>query len=508
MKYTIEDTTLTSLGDAVRSVTGSTSAYTPLEMASAIYSIQAEGGNKVALTWNQCPELPRNFVNNVTYDSTDTTTSQIATYAPGTAVTSNCKPIGETIGEKTFYNGVPGVGEEFITGDIFGTVTPLDQLRWINATDAVNVRDLGGWACDGGTVKYGLVFRGGAPTSNDRSVLVEECGIRHDLNLTPYSESPYDESPLGSDIWFTRTDVINWYTAEINDGWKTNIQCVFDAVAHNEPVYLHCTAGADRTATIICVLEGLLGMSRSDIDKDYELSCFYTGTSSDTLARRRNEAEWQQLLTQIASFGGDSFRDQCVSFVIALGFTVDDINQYRQAMIDGSPESVSGGYTNLLALAVGNDGEILRDSSGNSLGYADGYYLSGNATVACQNVSYAATDSTHFITGFIPYTVTQAEASTPIYIKGVTIDTSQSHTRMCAYNSYDASTYIDPIKFSAGSSYIGMTELDTGYYKVIPTTNFISTMAKSTAGTDFQYVRFSLSGSGAGVIITVGETIA
>ena len=34
--------------------------------------------------WHQCPEAPRNFVNNVTYDPSDYSTSQIEDYAPAT----------------------------------------------------------------------------------------------------------------------------------------------------------------------------------------------------------------------------------------------------------------------------------------------------------------------------------------------------------------------------------------------------------------------------------------
>lgn len=293
------------------------------------------------VTWHQCPELARKFVEEVTYDPADYSVSSIGDYAPATAVVSNYKPLGKTVGDKTFYNEVPNVETPFVTGDAFGTVKPLDQVRYINTPYAPNVRDLGGWKCDGGTVKYGLLFRGGEVRITDRPVLVEELGIRHDLNLRGAAEATWDVSPLGDDVYFTRAETYNWYTLAKTEVWKINLRCVFDAVTHHEPVYFHCAAGADRTGTLACVLEGLLGMSQSDIDKDYELTCFYFGTATDSEARRRNEAEWQGLINEINGKNGPTFRDKCVTFAAELGFTADEINAYRAAMIDGTPETVT-----------------------------------------------------------------------------------------------------------------------------------------------------------------------
>ena len=148
-------------------------------------------------------------------------------------------------------------------------------------------------------------------------------------------------SPLGRDVWYTRTQQYAWYALTPVATWKIYLRCVIDAVTHREPVYFHCTAGADRTGTLACVLEGILGMSQSDIDKDYELTCFYSGTSSDNAARRRNETDWVGLINAINAVTGDSFRDKCVHFAVGTcGMSMSDINAYRAAMIDGTPETL------------------------------------------------------------------------------------------------------------------------------------------------------------------------
>ena len=337
---------LTAIADAIRAKDGTTGTMTLDQMPEKITALSS----KVAVEWHQCPEAVRNYLANVTYDPSDYSTSQIINYAPTTAVVSNYKPIGETIDGKTYYNAVPNVKTPFATENAAGTLKPLDPLRWIRTQAgaiAWNVRDLGGWNCDGGTVKYGLLFRGGKLTEADRAVLVGELGVQHDLDLRgregggPDDEPEMTTSPLGNDVWYTRTQQYAWYALTPVASWQTYLRCVIDAVTHREPVYFHCTAGADRTGTLACVLEGVLGMSQSDIDKDYELTCFYSGTSNDNEARRRNETDWTGLINAINAVSGDSFRDKCVHFAVGTcGMPIADINAFRAAMTNGTPETL------------------------------------------------------------------------------------------------------------------------------------------------------------------------
>lgn len=312
--------------------------------------IQAIPGVK-SIAWHQCPEAVRNYLANVTYDPNDYSVSQIASYAPAAAVVSNYKPIGQEAGGVTHYNEVPNVLTPFAGNNAAGTLKPLDALRWIktqeNLAVAWNVRDLGGWACDGGTVKYGLLIRGGRITAEDRNVLVGELGVQHEIDLRgmegrdPSDGDVVTESPLGDDVWFTIAQKAAMYALTPVETWQTYLRRVIDAVTHREPVYFHCTAGADRTGTLACVLEGLLGMSQSDIDKDYELTTFYSGSGTDALARRRNETDWTKLINAINAVSGDSFRDKCVHFAVGTcGMTMADINAYRAAMINGTPETL------------------------------------------------------------------------------------------------------------------------------------------------------------------------
>ena len=347
MKKLYEESSVQDIAAAIREKTGGTETYKIAQMGTAIRSIHGAE----TIQWHQCPEAVRNYLTNVTYDSNDYSTSQIASYAPANAVVSNYKPIGRDAGGETHFNEVPNIETPFAGGGKAGTLKPLDFLRWIrtrnNSAEAWNVRDLGGWACDGGTVKYGLLIRGGKLSAADRAVLVGEMGIQHDLDLRGREgggsgdEPEMTESPLGSDVWYTRTQQYAWYALTPVATWQAYFRCVIDAVTHREPVYFHCTAGADRTGTLACVLEGLLGLSQSDIDKDYELTTFYSGSGSDANARRRNEPDWKGLINAINAVSGETFRDKCVHFAVGTcGMTMADINAFRAAMIDGTPETL------------------------------------------------------------------------------------------------------------------------------------------------------------------------
>lgn len=378
-KKLYEEASIQDIANAIREKNGTTTKYKVAEMGAAV---RALSGSE-AVEWHQCPEAVRNYLAAVTYDPSDYSTSQIANYAPADAVVSNYKPLGVTAGSETYYNEIPNVKTPFANSSKAGTLKPLDFLRWIRtreSAEAWNVRDLGGWACDGGTVKYGLLIRGGKLSAADRAVLVGEMGIQHDLDLRGREgggsgdEPDMTESPLGSDVWYTRTQQYAWYALTPVATWQAYFRCVIDAVTHREPVYFHCTAGADRTGTLACMLEGLLGMSQSDIDKDYELTTFYSGSGSDAIARRRNESDWKGLINAINAVSGDTFRDKCVHFAVGTcGISMADINAFRAAMIDGTPETLHWYQTitkNLTGCTISN--------SASQVEYGDSY----TATVA------------------------------------------------------------------------------------------------------------------------------
>lgn len=322
----------------------------PLVANGKVVQVDVDSGSGVEnVEWHQCPEAVRNYLAAVTYDPSDYSTSDIEIYTDGTVLTN---PIGQVAGSETYYNQEPNMKTPYANNSSAGTLKPLDSVRWIKSPER-NVRDLGGWACDGGTIKYGKLFRGGEISASDTdfaNTLHDEIGIRAELELQG-TDVAEDYSVIGSDVDFCcpKDGGAYWAYYDISNtaSMKEAFRFIFDSVMRGRPLYFHCSAGADRTGTIACLIEAMLGVSQSDIDKDYELTSF---NGSDYLRKRCGReyatGQWEygykNLITAITALTvGSTFRDKVINYIASLGFTADEINAFRAAMVNGTPETLT-----------------------------------------------------------------------------------------------------------------------------------------------------------------------
>lgn len=346
--------------DSVRAKTGKTNLLVSSDVAVEVQSISGEV--PVAVEFSQMNPIVTRYMEEIDYDPADYSTSNVMTYSYTETDYTKSHPVGREVtvnvagkvtladrftsytkesfaGTNEIVNAVPNsvvgwwnASNGSITAS--GYIKPTGQVRMIK-TFASNVRDLGGWPCDGGTIRYGKLFRGGALSVDDATVLVEQCGVRHDLDLRGTEAGGITESPLGSSIYYTCPGY-PWYTLN-SESWKFILRTIFDAVAHNEPLIFHCSAGADRTGTVACVVEALLGVSQPDIDKDFELTTFAVHPN----ARRRTDENWRGLIGEINAIqAGETMQERIAFWVNSLGFTWTEINGFRQSMIDGNPSYI------------------------------------------------------------------------------------------------------------------------------------------------------------------------
>ena len=306
-------------------------------------------------------------------------------------------------GNRIIYNCTPGVASKFILTDTSGTIVqagllkPTGTCRMIYLPNVDNVRDIGGWNCDNGTVKYGKLFRGGAlqeSVNNVETVFLTDTGketgldflgIEKELDLRFDSDlNGRTVSTFGKAVDLHHVDM-SWYALDYQ---KTsgNIKAIFDPlfdwVIAEKPTYFHCSAGADRTGIVALLCLALLGVSQSDIDKDYELTSFYTGTSA---LRKRNDVDenyrYGKQINILNSYSGDSFRDKVVNYMLSCGISIEKINAFRVAMIDGTPELLTANaetytITNNLGSEVSQETKVIEGISNVSISNLSGSVVS------------------------------------------------------------------------------------------------------------------------------------
>lgn len=353
----------------------------------------SRGINPQLYTFSQERNEVANFLNNVTYDPADYTTTQINNYVTTTSanwpegITITMKSAGiltvidgytgnliteqVAAGNKTIYNCTPGVISYFTltnsNGAIIqeGYIKPTGTCRMIRMPNVDNIRDLGGWACDGGKIKYGKLFRGGEMygylTEEGKQQALQMMGILKEIDLRFAEDlNGRTESGFGPTVDMLHVDM-TWGSLEFqktSGHIKAILDPLFDYVLADKPTYFHCSAGADRTGVVALLVEGILGVSQSDIDKDYELTCFFTGLGNN--ARSRERTAWTREITYINTFAGTTFQEKIMNLLLASGITLEKINAFREAMIDGSPATLTASLANynitktLTDITVGN----------------------------------------------------------------------------------------------------------------------------------------------------------
>ena len=369
-KKLYEESSVQAIADAIRVKNGSTEKYKIAEMGAAI---KALSGETETYTFSQERAEVSKFLSEVTYNPADYTTSSIPNYV---TTTSSNRPEGVSIqikkagnlvitdgntnntiikavqaGTIKIYNLTPNIISTFFVIDSNnkiiqqGTIKPTGTCRMIYMTNIDNVRDIGGWSCDGGIIKYGKLFRGGEVygflTEDGTTQALDMLGIEKEIDLRFDSDlNGRTESGFGNSVDMLHVDMTwNDLNYQKNSGnIKKIFDPLFDYVIAGHPTYFHCSAGADRTGVVAFLCEAVLGMSQSDMDKEYELTCFYSGVENDNQARRRNETVWTREINIINSYSGATFRDKAVNYMVSCGITIEKINAFRAAMINGTPD--------------------------------------------------------------------------------------------------------------------------------------------------------------------------
>ena len=245
----------------------------------------------------------------------------------------------------------------FVTEDI--------PPRWIAIEGRTkNIRDLGGWRTrDGRRVRQGLSFRGEALNDNsvngeivgrnrltfeDAAYLTKTLGIRTDLDLRTKREiSTMTQSPIGPGVAYIHRSAPAYKEIFTPEGMKTmaeNFRVFCDE--KNYPIFFHCIGGADRTGSLAYVLNGVLGVERANLERDWESTFSPKGPNVIEINPDKkfdHDTCWRSTTHLDKGFAryarpGDTLQDRIVAYLAACGVTPAEMEAVRANLLEPQSE--------------------------------------------------------------------------------------------------------------------------------------------------------------------------
>ena len=216
-----------------------------------------------------------------------------------------------------------------------------------------NMRDIGGIVVAGRRVKQGMVFRSGSLNDNAKqengkpvaagshvltkdglSYMRDRLGIKTDLDLrTDWECFGMTGSPLGEGVAWTHIPATAYSRMFGSRGKAACGKCLrlfLDEA--NYPIDIHCHGGVDRTASLVVILQGILGFPEDEIWQDYQFSSSKSGFSPK--AGSKCLQTFSKFLKGFDQYDGTTLDERIRKYVVDLGFTEADIEKLRTILLE------------------------------------------------------------------------------------------------------------------------------------------------------------------------------
>ena len=222
-----------------------------------------------------------------------------------------------------------------------------------------NVRDIGGYSSSLGKnayIRQGLYYRGAnlnGITDKGKVQMKEGLGVKTEIDLRdsyqclgPYVDGvDYNAISIPSGTEPYRFE-------EFTDEYKQIFSII--ANADEKPVYLHCTAGADRTGIVTFMLLTVCGADYDDIARDYLFTNF------STHGARYIDSEFNNWWNKLDDFEGDTKAERAKSWLISKGITAEQVEKIRGIFVAGYTYEIPDGDANEDSLVNSTDLVILK----------------------------------------------------------------------------------------------------------------------------------------------------
>ena len=227
------------------------------------------------------------------------------------------------------------------SGDNYSNVysfTTAKTPRVISLPGATNTRDIGGYLTTDGQYKMaqGMIYRGARLEelkSEGRQRALQVYTIKTDLDLRKEGDWLYtgDGSPLGDGVNYVKI-LVRDYTGAFT--YKDEMRDAIGVFADekNYPVYVHCSAGRDRTGTLLFLIGALCDISEEGLYLDYELT--YLSPNSYEKGDLTGHNSFLKFLELLNEYEGQTINEKEVSYCKDIGVTDEQIQSIRSILLE------------------------------------------------------------------------------------------------------------------------------------------------------------------------------
>lgn len=284
--------------------------------------------------------------------SEDSTFSKYLCYPADVAITL----IWNLIPHRRYYFRVVNASGETIHSGCFDTTGSCRQIR-LNGVR--NVRDMGGFKCEGGTIAYNKIWRGNRTDDATAADIAEfkRWGISGHLDLRSangmYSGSNICQNYYGTvynaskAITSDKYGISSYSDLLMSPGNLLNcIDAILTELESGGSIYFNCKNGADRTGSLAFILMGLLGCSENDMIMFWEL----TSTCGHLNTKRIHKQRYSE-------FKSGELRDMCIYLYkyYPADLLCEQVRLWFQAVVCGGSASKASGYIERLKACLVND---------------------------------------------------------------------------------------------------------------------------------------------------------
>lgn len=224
--------------------------------------------------------------------------------------------------------------------DYYSTVfcfKTADTPRLISMNGADNGRDVGGYLTVDGQhrVAQGMIYRGARLNEIKEDGINKALNvykIKTDLDLRRTTDNGYsDVTPLGETVEHVNISVID-YTGAYSYPDEMRDAIALCAQEEKYPIYVHCSAGRDRTGTMLFIIGALLGVPEDALYADFELT--YLTKRSYALNDLTGHESFLKFLDTFKQYEGDTLQAKAESYCKSIGVTEEQIQSIRSILLE------------------------------------------------------------------------------------------------------------------------------------------------------------------------------